>query len=396
MNLDAILEVAIGLVVMWLTLSVAVSQIQEWISSWLGLRAKMLELAIANMLKNGDLLKAFYNHPLIQTLSQPDKSIVAPLQPAGQLSKRQDQARQKKPSIIRKPSYIQAADFASVMMDLIIKEGNTPDQQVMASSAEDFTQRVNDGIANIKQNYPGFDQIVELHFPHLTNEAINTAKSVVQARTNLENWYNSVQERVKGWYTRRAMIISFAIGLILALIFNVDSIQISSQLWKAPTIRQALVAQAGTTAANGIPTNTLSQLAKLNPQDYADSLAIPIGWSTAPVTDATVTQCGWTPGQNVHPYFMMNNQCNIIVNLPAMNDLGGWITKFFGILITGLAAAQGSPFWFKLLNRLVNMRDSGGAATQTLSGSAANQNNQAQTAATAPAQASAPTDGPVG
>jgi hypothetical protein len=93
---------------------------------------------------------------------------------------------------------------------------------------------------------------------------------------------------------------------------------------------------------------------------------------------------------------MMNNQCNIIVNLPALNDLGGWITKFFGILITGLAAAQGSPFWFKLLNRLVNMRDSGGAATQTLSGSAANQNNQAQTAATAPAQASAPTDGPVG
>ena len=95
MNLDAILEVAMGLVVMWLTLSVAVSQVQEWISSWLGLRAQMLELAIANMLKNGDLVKAFYNHPLIQTLSQPDKSIMAPPQPRVRLSKRQDQAGPK-------------------------------------------------------------------------------------------------------------------------------------------------------------------------------------------------------------------------------------------------------------------------------------------------------------
>jgi hypothetical protein len=397
MNLDAILEVAMGLVVMWLTLSVAVSQVQEWISSWLGLRAKMLELSITNMLKNGDLVKAFYNHPLIQTLSQPNKSIMEPLQPAGQVSKRQVQAGQKKPSIIRKPSYIQAADFASVMMDLIMKDANTPDQQVIATSTPTFAQKVNDGISNFRQNYPGIDQIVELHFPHLTNAAIDTAKSATQAQINLENWFNSVQERAKGWYTRRAMIISFVLGLVFAVMFNVDSIQISSQLWKAPTIRQALVAQAGTTVANGAaPTNTLSQLAKLNPQDYADSLAIPLGWSTAPVTDPAVTQCGWTPGQNVHPYIMLNNECNIVVNLPAMNNPGGWIAKFFGILITGLAAAQGSPFWFNLLNRLVNMRDSGGASVKTLSTPTVNQYNQAQTAATAPAQASAPTDGSVG
>jgi len=391
MNFDAILEVAMGLVVMWLTLSVAVSQVQEWISSWLGLRAKMLELAIANMLKNGDLVKAFYDHPLIQSLSQPDKSIMAPPQPAGQISKRQDQEGQKNPSTIRKPSYIQAADFASVMMDLIMKEANTPDQQVMATNTPTFSQKVNDGITNFRQKYPGYDQIVELHFPHLANAAIDTAKSATQARANLENWYNSVQERVKGWYTRRAMIISFVLGFILATMFNVDSIQISTQLWKAPTIRQALVAQAGTTAANGAaPTNTLSQLAKVNSQDYADSLAIPLGWSTAPVADPTAIQaiqCGWIPGQNVHPGFLVGNQCNIVVNLPAMNDLGGWLIKFLGILITGLAAAQGSPFWFNLLNRLVNMRGSAGASTQTLSSQGASQNNQTQ---------AAPTDSPVG
>ena len=148
--------------------------------------------------------------------------------------------------------------------------------------------------------------------------------------------------------------------------FNVDLIQIASQLWKAPTIRQALVAQAGTTAANGVPTNTLSQLAKLNPQDYADSLAIPLGWSTAPVTDQhSPSNAAGHRGKTCIPISDLKTNAQHVVNLPAMNDLGGWLTKLFGILITGLAAAQGSPFWFNLLNKLINMRGSGGTSTPT-------------------------------
>jgi hypothetical protein len=355
MNLDAILEVAIGLVASWLTLSVAVSQVQEWISTWLGLRAQNLERAITSMLKDGDLVKAFYSHPIIQSLSEPGQK--------------------------RKPSYIQAADFSKVMMDLIMKEGTSANQQVAATSTMSLSQKINAGIASVQQKYPGFGQMVNIHFPHLTNELVSVGDSAAQAQTNMEGWYNSVQERASGWYKRQAMILSFVFGLLIALVFNIDSLQISTQLWKAPTIRQALIQQASVTTTSGAaPTNTLSTL--LKPQDYADSLAVPFGWSTAPATDPA-TQCA--PGQNVHPYVWAQNQCNIIVNLPAVNDLGGWIAKVFGIIISGLAAAQGSPFWFNVLNKLVNMRGSGGASPTTTS--------PASTAAPAPAPSA---DGPVG
>jgi hypothetical protein len=40
-------------------------------------------------------------------------------------------------------------------------------------------------------------------------------------------------------------------------------------------------------------------------------------------------------------------------------DSGAWVLKAIGWLITGLAVALGAPFWFDLLNKLVNLRGSG-------------------------------------
>ena len=367
MNLDAILEVVIGLVAAWLTLSVAVSQVQEWFSSLLGWRAKDLEKTIGSMLVDGQLAKAFYNHPYIQSLSEPGKD--------------------------RGPSYIQASTFSTVLVDMIVNAKPTQPITGMTAQASNagvpFSTWINDSISKFKQDYPGVGRMLDAHFPHLSNDIVSVDESVVQAKTNIENWYNAVQERASGWYKRRAGLVSFVIGLILALGFNIDTVQIANQLWKAPTIRQALVAQATTTSGSALPTNTLSTLVK--PQDYANSLTVPFGWSTAPVADSS-TQCGWTPGQNVHPAIWIQNQCSLIVNLPAMNDLGGWFAKLFGILITGLAAAQGSPFWFNILNKIINMRGSGASPT-------AAQSSPTTPAASTPAPAPAPapnTNGAVG
>lgn len=39
----------------------------------------------------------------------------------------------------------------------------------------------------------------------------------------------------------------------------------------------------------------------------------------------------------------------------------GWLVKIFGLLITTLAISQGSPFWFDVLQKLVNVRLAGNA-----------------------------------
>ena len=69
MQLDAILEVTIGLVVTWLIISMAASQIQETIIEVLGWRSKFLEDRLQEMFKDPTLVEKFYKHPLIETLS---------------------------------------------------------------------------------------------------------------------------------------------------------------------------------------------------------------------------------------------------------------------------------------------------------------------------------------
>ncbi|HAY84783.1 MAG TPA: hypothetical protein DCY42_07650 [Chloroflexi bacterium] len=95
MYLDAILEVAIGLIFAWLVLSIATMQMQEWISSLFGWRSQLLEDSLKRMLKDDDLVNDFYNHPIISSLSQPG----------------------------RKPSYIPSDRFAQSLFDVLF---NTP------------------------------------------------------------------------------------------------------------------------------------------------------------------------------------------------------------------------------------------------------------------------------
>jgi len=91
--------------------------------------------------------------------------------------------------------------------------------------------------------------------------------------------------------------------------------------------------------------------------EQVNQLGIPVGWTT--VSPADGQQCGWMPGQPEYPAIWTNDSCQILLNLPRMDDGWGWLQKFFGLLISGIAAAQGAPFWFQMLNKVFNFRSSG-------------------------------------
>jgi hypothetical protein len=40
-------------------------------------------------------------------------------------------------------------------------------------------------------------------------------------------------------------------------------------------------------------------------------------------------------------------------------DTAGWTFKILGIAFSAAAAAQGAPFWFDILKKVVNIRGSG-------------------------------------
>jgi hypothetical protein len=98
MSITILLNVLLGLFLTWSLLSLFSMQVQEWISTRLKWRARMLEEALGKMLTDCTLVDQFYNHPLIRSLYTGKNNA-------------------------NKPSYIPANQFSQAMIDILAATG---------------------------------------------------------------------------------------------------------------------------------------------------------------------------------------------------------------------------------------------------------------------------------
>jgi hypothetical protein len=310
MNLDSILEVAIGLVVTWLILSLATMQIQEVIVNRLGTRSTFLEARLLEMFKNEALKDQFYNHPIIQSL------------------KVRNWGREDKAVNIPNPIFARAA------VDILLNAGKTG-QEIPAGtmSLDAMRSSMTESMQALKEMSPAVEHTVKFLVPNLdlhkeVSEAGDKAagafsaaeKSLAEFRGNVESWFDTTMVQATSMYHKRARSIAFFLGILLALVFNVDSIFVVKQLWLQPTLREAIVAQAQNIKPEDSASNdAIDTLAK-------NKLDLPVGWTAA--------------------------------NRASVGGLGGILLKILGFGISGAAAAQGAPFWFSILNRLLGLKQS--------------------------------------
>jgi hypothetical protein len=340
MQLDAILEVAIGLVFAWLVLSVATMEIQVWIGQVFNWRADFLERSILQMFKNDEtLIEQFYNHPVILEISKMDKK-----------------------GRFKKPDWIPNDIFAEVALEILVKawinsQEITPDVGFFGLSKnednENFSlspdlQELMGRLFRSSNQVTGTQDVLAMNIADIREH-------IIEYRDNVKNWFDTVMTQASTWYKETALNWAFAIGLVLALVFNMDTINITDQLWKEPTLRQALVAQADNfELVEGA--NNITEV-----PGYFDSLVIPVGWLTVPAEDPNCSQFITSKSEMM---FWVGNECRVLMNVPAVNDAAGWAFKLLGILLSALAARQGAPFWFDLLRKLISLRpeqDSSGA-----------------------------------
>ena len=286
MQLDAILEVAIGLIFIWLILSIVTMQIQDIISNLLNRRAKQLEKSMIEMCKSSRMTDEIYKHPLVDAICKHDKK--------GNLVK---------------PANIPNSVFAAAAMEVFMNAG-TPESMTPVASMS-LTQ-VRKGMNDLEKLHPALGRTVHRLMPGLDLEKGThlTKEQIALYRTNIEDWFENVMARATIEYKSQAVIWAFIIGVIIAFAFNVDTIYISNQLWREPTLRQALIAKATNSAAQSSVPDSIS------------ALTIPVGWTNYPTT------------------------------------LSGWLIKILGIVMSGVAVMQGAPFWFDTLKKLLDLRGS--------------------------------------
>lgn len=196
------------------------------------------------------------------------------------------------------PTYIPSLHFALAFMDLAVDFA--PPQAPGAVP----------GPATIKPNLntdgkPGFTDPEK----QLVNSLIVGLNSPGAVQTRLEQWFNDAMERVSGWYKRRTYSTLMIVSLLVSLGFGVDTFRLANGLYRNNAEREAIVKKAQ--AALDKATDPMKADVSLK------DLAVPIGWSE-----------------------------------PAS-------LAMLGCLVTAFALTLGAPFWFDLLGRLVNLRQTG-------------------------------------
>jgi hypothetical protein len=287
-----ILDVAIGMIFIYLLLSLMCTAANEIIELMLKKRAIDLEKGIRELLDPGstptgdsttpDIVRDLYNHPLINGLFEGtyETSRIA-----------------NTTSVIRRtllPSYIPARNFALAMMDLIVP-GNGPANRSGASdstppsSSPASPSQVVVNVAGVTppaavppaQADPDSSAVAlrtallasagspnplaaapQALTPQMTAQVrraliplIDAAgNDMVKVRENIEGWFNASMERVSGWYKRRTQVVLLILGIFVAITMNVDTITVVKRLSTDRPLRESLVAAADAYAkANAQP-----------------------------------------------------------------------------------------------------------------------------------------------
>ena len=312
----AMLDVVIGVIFVFLLISIICSTIREGIEGWLKTRASHLEHGIRELLHDNDakgLARHVFEHPLIFGLysggyQPPADGTLGALKRGHNL-----------------PSYIPSRNFALALMDIAARGPATDDTSSDPASGTLSLEEVRANIRHVGN--PAVQRAL------LT--AIDTAQGDLQkAVANVEAWYDSGMDRVSGWYKRSTQKILFCVGAVVAVTFNVNVIAVGQYLYTHEAERAALVAQAQSAAQN--PAFTQSTYDEIRGKLAATEL--PIGWEQ-----------GWP-----HPTDKDGNPRPL--TLTAF-DLWNYVAiPILGWFITALAATFGAPFWFDLLNKVMVIR----------------------------------------
>jgi len=303
----SILSTVIGIIFVMLLFSMLSSTILELIAGYTSLRGKHLLKAIRGMI-GSDGASQFIEHPFFRQLA------------AGSSERVHDNG--KKVSL---PSYISAGTFCSILLDILEIDPSTDLKKKIDTLPEG----------------PQKDLAVFLYK--------TTGDDLVALKKSLETWYDEVMDRVTGAYKRHTQLYLLVIGFSVAVVFNVDMLNVYGNLSTNASLSNQIADQAGVfvdsferpTSPNLDSTDvarTQERIAELLGDDYIGALKSPLG-------------LGW------------EWQSEQICACFCFNCIKFWALKLAGWLTTALGISLGATFWFDALKKLVSIRNAGSASS---------------------------------
>jgi hypothetical protein len=354
---NAAIDVAIGLILMYLMLSLLCTAVNEYIATKLSIRANTLRDALTKLIDNPDLLTNFYQHGLIASNSRA----------SGTGSQSTLQAVSNAAPGDQHPSYLASGTVALAIMGSLLKQ--TP------------------GSANLTGVQTAIAALPDSKIKDsLEATLLKAGNDIEKLEKGIATWFDDAMDRLSGAYKRKMKWIAMLIGLVVAIAFNADSFKVATTLWNDPDRRASTIA-----IATDISKKDFAEFEQAASQKKPGDAAPPAGQKQPgdaapadgqkqppaggpPPADPKQQGNGKTPDSNKLGKAIENTEralrsLPIGWDCPVKDDKSvdylscawGAITPvhILGWILTALALSLGAPFWFDLLNKFINLRGAG-------------------------------------
>lgn len=159
---------------------------------------------------------------------------------------------------------------------------------------------------------------------------------VEQFGREIETWYDRGMERATGVYKRNAKAVALLIGIGTAISINADTFHISTRLVQDPVLRNSITQTANQLVVDteGQTLETSIKEVQATVDEALEQIPFPLGYNDVVLQQQMKAEADWP-----------------IPLIPR---------RFLGWLVSGFAISMGSTFWFNVLKKVVNIRNTGG------------------------------------
>jgi hypothetical protein len=306
LNLGIVLDVAIGLVLTYVLLAIVVSGLQEVVAGWLNLRGEKLRSYVEFLLRgttpagaaDQTLFTKVFDHGLVADISQR-----------------------------RKPAYVPSRNFALALVEAL-KDG---------SQGPLFSQ-IENSVARLPAGAPR---------DALTAFVTQANGDIEDLKKRIETWFDDAMDRLSGTYKRHSQVWLLAIGLAVSMALNIDSIALVRTLATDDKARERMVQVAETYVGSTKVGESVTEQQVNEAITKLNSLPLQIGWR----------EISAKPGEERTAWEIFMSRFKPASSNRGWQGEGLWM--LVGWLISALAATLGAPYWFALLQQLLDLRNTG-------------------------------------
>ncbi|MEB3339261.1 hypothetical protein [Okeania sp.] len=337
MTLSTIINIAITLTFIYLASSFIILVIQERI--FFNLKAKKLKEFIYVLFgeeqKKGESYDSFSLTEIFF-----DRYLILPINSSQSLQEEQkkgEKSEAEKLSKSREIELIPAQEFIANLITLVAEKLNYEDG--------DFYNKyeLTKIMADINKS-DCFSEKIKREFSAMARTAMNRfsdqEEQLKYLEQQLQSWYNRSIEYVLEIYDRESKNIAIILSVIIVLMFNIDTVNIIDNLSKSE-IASNLSNKITEVIVSNYESNLCSEFN--SETEFENCLQDQLMTTFKALDKIDNLPIGWNFSEPLKEQLIPLNFPNII------KAVTGWI-------ISIIAISQGAPFWFGILNNLLNFK----------------------------------------